>query len=81
MAPECAACGATVQKRTTKCNSCGNHPRKTGAGACLAIFAAFALGSLFWPPLLFLAVLGLVGAPLAWLLGGFLYPARKYSFG
>ena len=80
MAPECAACGASVEKRTVKCPECSNQPRKDLAYALVAIGLAVALASILFPPMLLVTVLVWFLAAMTWGLARWLYPARKYSF-
>ena len=80
MAPECAACGASVKKRDPVCNECGNSPRRDLGLSLVVIALAIAVGSIFFPPAIVLSFLLLFVAGTAYLTARWGYPARKYDF-
>ena len=80
MAPECAACGAAIEKRDPVCGECGNSPRRDLGLALVVIGLAIAVGSIFFPPAIALSFMALFVAALTYVLSRWLYPARKYDF-
>ena len=80
MAPECAACGASVEKRDPVCNECGNSPRRDLGLSLVVIALAVGVGSIFFPPAIALSFMALFVAAVAYLTARWVYPARKYDF-
>ena len=80
MAPECAACGAAIEKRDPVCGACGNSPRRDLGLSLVVIALAVAVGSIFFPPAIAVSFLALFVAAVAYLTARWVYPARKYDF-